>query len=265
MTERAWMLLTAVVATLLAGGMIAGTVSSAGERTPPGPPVPVLVELYTSEGCSSCPSADRLLSNWAETQPVEGVQAVVLGFHVDYWNSLGWADPFSNADFTERQGVANQALGRDGAFTPQAVVSGRASVVGSDDSGLRRALQAARSLPAARVDVSAARKDGALEVKATVREAPAPAAGDVAEVWAAVTESGLSTDVKRGENAGRTLRHAPVVRRLVRLGQLPSEGMMSARISLEPSWHPERLTVVAFVQARQRREILGVATASAKP
>jgi len=264
MTERAWMLVSAVSA-LLAGGVIASAVFSAAEAAPAGPAVPVLVELYTSEGCSSCPSADALLAGWAEAQPVEGVRPVVLGFHVDYWNYLGWADPFSRAEFSERQGQANQALGRESSFTPQAVVGGRASVVGSDEGGLRRALLSARSLPAAQVQVSAAAKEGALDVQATVREAPAPAAGDVAEVWAAVTESGLSTDVKRGENAGRTLRHAPVVRRLVRLGQLPSEGPLTARIPLEPAWRPERLQVVAFVQEQKRREILGVATAPAKP
>jgi hypothetical protein len=250
-----------MLSALVLVGVLAATASASDAQPPPaGARAPVLVELYTSEGCSSCPSADALLAEWARQGTVDGVPLVVLGFHVDYWNQLGWADPFSRADWSQRQTEANQALGRNGIFTPQAVVNGRTSLVGSDSGGLRRAVRSEGAQPAAKVALAVGQGTGGVELSATVSGA-APAAGEVAEVWAAVTESELSTEVKRGENAGRTLHHAPVVRKLVRLGTLPASGPLTATVPVEAGWRKERLQAVAFVQERGSRRMLGVAAA----
>jgi hypothetical protein len=251
------MLLAAAAALLLALAAFA---------TGPDPaPTPVLVELYTSEGCSSCPPADALVDELARLQPVEGVEVVALGFHVDYWNSLGWADPFSSADHSARQALANEALGRDGVFTPQVLVNGRRSLVGSDGEALRRALGRERERSPASVALSARASGDRLELSVAVDGPTAVAAGEAAEVWVAVTEAGLSTEVRRGENAGRTLRHAPVVRRLLRLGQLPSSGPLTTSVELPAGWRRERLKAVAFVQERKGRQVLGVAAAPLVP
>src|SRR5262245_53097741 len=115
-----------------AGGM-------AQERAKTDDRVPVIVELFTSEGCSSCPPADDALIRLASTQPVPGVEIVAMSEHVDYWNSLGWTDPFSSAQFSQRQDEYGRAFGLDGSYTPQMVVDGREQFVGND---VRNAVQA---------------------------------------------------------------------------------------------------------------------------
>jgi hypothetical protein len=202
-------------------------------------PTPVLVELFTSEGCSSCPSADRTLQWLDSTQPVEGVEVIVLSLHVDYWNQLGWADPFSSPRFTARQ----EAYGKQ-MYTPQMIIDGDAAFVGSK----RRALEALaerKGSPRAEVTLGVKVNGASLEVAAK-SDSPAP-------LWVAIAESGLSHEVSRGENRGLTLSHAAVVRHLVRVG---ANGTVS--IPLEPGWKLEQLKVVAFVQEPGPGKVLGV-------
>src|SRR3954462_2451752 len=101
---------------------------------------PVIVELFTSEGCSSCPPADLLLNHLQQAQPVPGVQVISLSEHVDYWNQLGWTDPFSSAGFSERQKQYANIFRGDGVFTPQMVVDGKSQLVGSDSQKALRAI-----------------------------------------------------------------------------------------------------------------------------
>src|SRR5882724_13421492 len=101
---------------------------------------PVLVELFTSEGCSSCPPADLLLQRLQKTQPLKGIQVISLSEHVDYWNQLGWTDPFSSSFFSERQRRYAETFRGDGVYTPQMVVDGRAQLVGSDSQTALRAI-----------------------------------------------------------------------------------------------------------------------------
>lgn len=191
--------------------------------------VPVLAELFTSEGCSSCPPADRLLETLDRTQPVAGAQIVVLSEHVDYWDRLGWRDPFSSPLFTARQERYARLMGGE-VYTPQLAIDGRELVLGNDASAAQKAIaRAARKLkPPLRVT---ARRDGShavVTVDVDVR----------GELWVAVADEAARSSVARGENTGRTLTHVAVVRTLAKAGK-----ERSARIPVRP----EASRVIAFV------------------
>ena len=229
-----------------------------GAQAPPH--AAVLVELFTSEGCSSCPPADRLLARLASEPAAAGVEIVPLAFHVDYWNRLGWADPFSSSAFTERQGDYSRAFGGDRVYTPQMVVNGRKEFVGSDERVARSALLAAA-------------KDAIATVRLTVPEgAKGPAslrvsvagATEGAEIFLAISEDLLSTDVPRGENAGRRLEHTAVVRDLRRIGRADGAGRFegSPALTRDPAWKAGALHAVVFVQERGSRRVLGAARVS---
>ncbi|MCC3159751.1 DUF1223 domain-containing protein [Hymenobacter sp. 15J16-1T3B] len=214
--------------------------------------VPVVVELFTSEGCSSCPAADEVLRELARTQPVPGVEVLALGQHVDYWNRLGWKDAFSAPQFTERQRDYARHFGTN-SYTPQAVVNGRYELVGSQRSRLLATItQAAQEAPAT---VALTRTAGHLQVR--VDQLPAGTAA--ATVLLALTETGLSSLVGRGENAGRLLRHAAVVRTLRPLGPVGPDGRFTATVplTLAAGWQPAQLQAVVLVQEEASRRIVG--------
>ena len=121
-------------------------------KTVPANATPVLVELFTSEGCSSCPPADEVLSKLEKTQSIHGVEVIALGEHVDYWNKLGWPDPYSLAEFSTRQNNYADAFGRDSVYTPQMIVDGQDEFVGSDSSKARQSIKKAARLTKAKVD-----------------------------------------------------------------------------------------------------------------
>ncbi len=218
--------------------------------------VPVVVELFTSEGCSSCPAADALLREMEATQPVPGVEIIALGQHVDYWNRLGWKDAFSSAQFTERQRWYAQGFGT-GSYTPQAVVNGRYELVGSQRGALTAAVaKAARASRATVVLTRAA--DGALAVRVHSLPVGTPAS----TVQLALTETGLSSQVGRGENSGRLLRHSAVVRSLRSLGPVAADGTFAATVplTLGTGWKPENLRAVVLVQETASHHVVGAAS-----
>jgi hypothetical protein len=227
---------------------------------------PVVVELFTSEGCSSCPPADDVLTKLVTTQPIAGAQVIALGEHVDYWDRLGWRDPFSAAQFSARQSEYASAFRLGSIYTPQIVVDGHEQLVGSDLGAATSAIAASARRTSARVDVSLmARRasDGSLDVTVTAQARDQAARASALGVWLAVTEDNLASKVARGENGGRTLHHTAVVRRLTKLGSMRpdgSEGPLAGSVPLTPDWNPAAVRLVAFVQDPSTHRILGAAT-----
>ncbi len=181
---------------------------------------PVLVELFTSEGCSDCPPADTLLAELDEQQFIPGAEAIVLSEHVTYWNHLGWSDPFSFAAIDDRQQEYERNLGGGEAYTPQMIVDGTEQFEGSDLNKLRIAVQREAAKPKVDVQIEDVRlmEDG--EVTFTVH-LPAGAKGTL---LAAVAENATVSEVTRGENKGRTLHHVAVVRVLKELASSAAHG-----------------------------------------
>jgi hypothetical protein len=221
--------------------------------------VPVLVELFTSEGCSSCPLADALLEKLVRTQPVPGAEIIALSEHVDYWNYIGWSDPFSSAQFSQRQQTYSIAFQRDGAYTPQMVVDGQAEFVGSNPDKARQAITQAITHAKAKVEIHPTVNPQAGFLKLNVTVSDLPATSDKADVMLAITESNLASDVVRGENSGRKLRHVSVVRLLSKVGETKSRENFTAapEIRLATDWKRENLRAVIFIQQRNQRRVLG--------
>lgn len=168
---------------------------------------PVLVELFTSEGCSDCPPADALLARLDATQFVPGAQAFVLSEHVTYWNHLGWRDPFSFDAIDERQRQYALRLSLNEVYTPQVVVDGARELIGSDSAALNRAVAVASHTSKLQIDIEDAQRVEGF-VRFSVRASP----GSNATLLAALAEDATHSEVARGENAGRTLHHVSVVR-----------------------------------------------------
>jgi len=256
MRQRALRLLVLVA-------LLQGTVGGETARAP------IVVELFTSEGCSSCPPADVLLQRL--TDDASGAPIIALGEHVDYWDHQGWKDRFSSAALTARQQTYAARFNVESIYTPQMVVDGRSEFVGSDAAAARRAIDraAAQAHGVVRITLDADSSGSpAKRLAATVdvSELPAVSRGDRADVVAAITEDQLSSDVTRGENRGRVLKHTAVVRQLTTIGEMPAPATaIRTELTLDPSWKRERLTIVAFVQERRGRAILGSAAARLSP
>jgi hypothetical protein len=229
--------------------------ASKGQTADSTPKKAVVVELFTSEGCSSCPPADALLGHLRQDLAAKNVQVIPLGFHVDYWNSQGWKDRFSSADFTHRQELYARSLKVDGPYTPQMVVDGTIEFVGGNAGQAERVISQAASQPeAAEVKISA---DGADHLTVNVK---APAAGS-GNVMLAITEDNLSTQVGAGENNGHTLHHAAVVREFRQLGKLHDGGFTAnLPLKLKADWKRADLRAIVFVQEDPTGKIEGAAS-----
>lgn len=215
----------------------------------------VVVELFTSEGCSSCPPADVLLGRLREVKFAEGLEVVPLGLHVDYWNRQGWVDRFSSAAYTDRQVKYTEKLHLAEPYTPQMVVDGALQFTGNDPRRAQEViLQAAQRPQQAEIHITPAQPDK-WRVQATC------AKGTPGEVMLAVTEDNLTTKVQAGENGGRELHHSAVVRQLRSLGRL-RDGSFDAVVSLklQKEWKRDDLRIVVFVQNPATESIEGAAT-----
>jgi hypothetical protein len=193
------------------------------------------------------------------TQPVAGAVVVGLSEHVDYWNHLGWKDPFSAALFSERQRGYSDAAGTADVYTPQMIVDGDATFVGSDRVAALEAITRAAKVPKAAV--SLAWTSSSPRALTVTLPGSAPAAG--ATVFLAVVEDGLTSSVRAGENSGHVLLHAAVTRRLVEIGRADRAGAFTRadlRVDLDAAWHAESARVVVFAQAKGTRHVVGVGT-----
>ena len=226
---------------------------------------PVVVELFTSEGCSSCPPADALLMKLEEAQPVQGVRVIAIEEHVDYWNHDGWTDPYSSAVWTQRQVDYVLRLKGKVPYTPQMIVGGQTQMVGGHELEVREAIQQAASQPQTDVTVSPGDSSGASQdFKVRIGKLVGNTDKDSAEVWLAITESRLASSVNAGENAGKDLHHASVLRSLHKIGVAKDNGDISfdssTKVKLKPDWKRQNLLVVVFVQDKKTLHILGAAS-----
>ncbi len=205
---------------------------------------PLVIELFTSQGCSSCPSAEALLNDIARTGKLDGRTVAPLAFHVDYWDELGWPDPYASPAWTERQREYAEALGDRQVYTPELVVGGKLGMVGSQGLRIKGAIAAA----ARQQKITATARWTAAEL---VVDATAPAGADV---YVALWQDGTRTVVARGENAGSTLSGDRVVRKLVLVAKAGKTGTQT--LKLDASWHG--LGAIAFAQ-KPDRSIIGSA------
>ena len=215
-----------------------------------------VVELFTSQGCSSCPPADQLLGTLVDQANQQQQPIYALSFHVAYWNYLGWRDPFSQEAFTDRQRQYARTL-NESVYTPQMIVNGASVFVGSKaataDTEIQKALQ--RSATHA-VALAAQATDDSVRVQFDV---DGPTKGRLLQL--ALVERGLSVDVKRGENGGRTLHHDNVVRQLKTLSlDKTSQGTIS--LKLPDGLDPQNTSVIAYVQNAQSLIISGASRAA---
>ena len=240
----------AAVLTVAACLHLSRPAAAKGQRTP------VLVELFTSEGCDSCPPANSVLTELSEKQPVPGAYVIALGEHVDYFNTP-WVDPFSSSQFTQRQNAFAQVFKLDESYTPQMVVDGRTEFLGSDSDAARKAVARAAGDRHAVVTVSTEPTVDKNRIAVKVHVDGLAGAGKPF-LYVAIAEDGIVSDVKSGENAGKRLAHSGVVRSLVKVRAVKEvAGDFAQSITLSPKWHRDRLHAVAFVQDVESGVIVG--------
>ncbi len=212
---------------------------------------PVVLELFTSEGCSSCPPADALLSELGSSTK----SVVPLAYHVDYWNHLGWSDPFSSHQWSERQSGYVQALNLDGEYTPQMVIGGRWQCAGSDGGSIAHAVASARSTsPLGRTSIQtslAAAGSRKLQVKVNAQLLSTAGPGRLV-VMLVIYENGLVSKIGGGENGGREITYDYTVRKLLPVFELdatqPGSFAQEMTIDLDRAWSLDHLGLAAFIQ-----------------
>jgi hypothetical protein len=221
----------------------------------------VLVELYTSEGCSSCPPSDALLESLLREQPVARAEIIPIGLHVDYFNSLGWKDTFSSSTFTARQRSYSPVFGDDNLYTPQIVVDGRQPIEGTRGDLVRRAIEAASER--SHLPVSVAARIVSDKVRLTIGVPAAPATAEKIQLLVAITQDGLSSVVTRGENTGRTLHHVAVARTVQDFDSLSTKSsVIEKQLSLAKGWGQSGLKALVWLQGTRSREVFGAAVAA---
>ena len=206
-----------------------------------------VIELFTSEGCSSCPAADKLVATVEEQDKNEPVY--ILSYHVDYWDQLGWKDRFSDAAFTERQQHYAELLHVNSIYTPQIVVNGQHEFVGSNKAALDKALSASLK-DSAREKLSIQEKDSNGKIDVSYETT----ASSNAEIIINLVQKSAQTNVKAGENDGRQLTHVQIVRRQITQALSGKNGKTVIDLPLE--YKSNQWEIIAFVQDLHNGRIL---------
>jgi hypothetical protein len=229
---------------------------------------PVLVELFTSEGCSSCPPADRFLMT-LDGQSVPGAEMIVLSEHVDYWNHIGWKDPYSSHFCSQRQSAYARRFGLGDVYTPQMVVDGTSEFVGSDSGLADKAFAKALGTPKIHVHLSLISVHPSNSVHAHLETGSLPGSfgAGQADVYVAIALNRAESQVSAGENAGHKLAHASVVRSLTRIGALkPGQGLaQDIALKLESGSDSRNLRLIAFIQEPRQGRVLGATSIQVGP
>lgn len=217
----------------------------------------VLVELFTSEGCSSCPPADNLLAVLDRQRNYHGIPVVVLSEHVDYWDHEGWRDPFSSPDWTQRQNNYNERFHLESIYTPQMVIDGTQQVNGSDGPKIAHALESA-AVHTSRISIEIKNATWSGDtLQATVNVPEAEVKG--ANLYAVLADDQDTSDVKKGENAGHTLTNVAVARVLRKVGKLQGPYSGQIQISLPRGVQRGKMRLIVFAQKGENGEVLGAA------
>ena len=225
-------------------------------------PTPILIELFTSAGCSSCPPADAFLKQLDQAQPIPGAQAIVISEHVDYWNRDGWTDPYSSSALTARQDGYVRAFAEYSAYTPQLIVNGKTELRLASPGQVKETLLKAAKAEQLPVSIGGLSIEGTSPrtLRAHI-DADGSASRHNADVWAVIALNHAESQVTRGENGGRRLEHAAVALDLIRVGKLEKGRPFSQDFSakLKPGLDAENLRLIVFVQESGPGDVLGAA------
>jgi len=222
---------------------------------------PILVELFTSEGCSSCPPADALLQKIDTNPPIAGAEMIALSEHVDYWDHDGWKDPNSSAALTERQADYIRALGLKTAYTPQFIVDGISEARANNPQQFNKILQDAAAAPMIPVRIREVSVDAGNPAVLRARVEADGISDKHADVYVAIALDRVESQVLHGENGGRHLTHIAVVVQLTKIGKLQKgKGFAeNVQLKLKPGTDPKNLRIIAFVQEPGPGRLLGAA------
>lgn len=251
-----------LLATSGVGFMMCSFVAGLGQSA--AAPTPILVELFTSEGCSSCPPADALLQKLDAFQPVPGAQLIVLSEHVDYWDQEGWKDQYSSHELTNRQKSYVSELGLATAYTPQLIVDGNVELHANDPQQVQSAFEKALKDAKIPISLDSVNFEGPQEA-AAVRghlQVDAGSENHNADIYIAVALNHAESQVLRGENQGQTLTHVAVVQEMVKVGKVQKKGNFSQdfEVKLKPGTKTGEVRIVAFVQERGSGKVVAAAS-----
>lgn len=236
-----------------------GMAWAAAPTAPDASKTPILMELFTSEGCSSCPPVDDWAARLDQYQPVAHAEVIVLSEHVDYWDHDGWKDPFSSSQLTERQSEYSRMLGAGQVYTPQVIMDGDTELHPWKTDELKTSLDKAAATATMPVTIGGVvADDGELTGKVEADGAGRKKNGDL---YVAVTLDKTLTDVLAGENNGKKLTNVAVVKELVKVGKVEKGKTFDQafRVKLWPGADVGNLRVVAFVQESGPGKVLGAA------
>jgi len=214
---------------------------------------PILLELFTSQGCIRCPPANKNLAYFEKEQPFADVEIITLALHVDYWDNPKWKDEFSSRIFTRRQEIYSMQFKLDGTFTPQMIVDGETHFVGSNLEEAKKAIAKAAKKEKPQVEINLSGD----KLKISIPNLPKH---EVSTLFLAITESNLKSNAS-GVSTGKLLEHGSIVRELRSLGWIqPQEQKVDIEtfLQLQPDWKKENLKLVVFVQENYSRKILAV-------